>query len=68
METLALWIGYAVLGAAGLSLTVGVVYGAIYWTTYAVNRSHHRAAESIAGKGYLKLLRKAMLEQERARS
>jgi hypothetical protein len=64
MDTLALWIGYAVLTAAGLAVTAGALYAAVYWITYAVNESHHRAAASIAGKDYLKLLRKAMEEQE----
>jgi hypothetical protein len=64
MNTLALWIGYVVLVSAGVALTAGVVYAAVYWTTYAINNSHQRAAETIAGKGWMKLLQEAAEKQK----
>ena len=68
MDVLALWIGRAVIAFAGVALAAGIVYAAVYWTTYAINISHRRAAETIAGKGWLELLQKAADEQKTAQS
>lgn len=64
MNTLALWIGWIVMSVGAIAATVGIVYACVYWTTYWINESHVRAAETIAGKGWMELLRKAAGEKE----
>lgn len=64
MNTVALFLGYLVLTVGGIATAAGLVYAAVYWTTYWINESHVRAAQTIAGKGWLELLRKAADENE----
>lgn len=66
MDILALWVGRVVLAIGGLGLFVGLIWLAIYFITRAVNNGHQRAAETIAGKDYLDILRKAVADQEHA--
>lgn len=64
MDTLALWIGRIVLILGGSSLFALIVWLAIYWITYAVNNSHQRICETIAGKKWIDILRQAVEEME----
>jgi hypothetical protein len=64
MDTIALWIGWFVLGLGSFVVLVGALYAGVYWTTFWINESHHRIAESITGRAYLDLLRSTVEQKE----